>query len=709
MYSEHSKIISGLLPKAQEAERDQREMVRESEYFVDKRDGQWEPDIWQSRNGKPRYTFDKTNPIVNQISGEITRASFDSKVRPAGGDATKELAELYDGIVRNIESVSGAQHIYNAAAKRMIVSGLNGWMVKQAYIDGDSFDQDLMIEGLSDFVDRVWFDPQSIMQDKSDAEYCFLLTQMGVDEYKKAYPDGSGMSVGEDRDFDVYYYKAESIVVGQIFYKKKVMRELVRMTNGAVYVVDDKYEAIRDDLAKYGITEDSRRNRACNKVWSRKFDAGDWLEDEEETVFSWLPIIPNIGNFKITEGKCVYRGVVEKLMDQQRVYNYARSRQIEEGALAPRAKYWMTEEMAAGHEDELETMNTNSDAVQYFNPDPNMQGYVPQQNGGATVNAGLETAAAAAGIDLQESSGLMPAGYEGQGNQSGFAIEQLIDKSSVGTSWAFEAQEIAISHTTRILVDAIPKVYTNGRVMRILNEDGSFDMQKLNDEVIDQQTGQMVAINDLTKGTYDTICSAGKSYANRQQETLAAIEKLAAYDPSVIAEAGDIIYNNVEAPGMDMIAERKRAALMNAGAIPFDQMTDEEKQQAQQAAQQPQQPDAMMVAAQAEMQKAQAENDKNQLTMQKQQMEFQGQQMDFKIKQQKQSLETERARFELQKERAKYGLASQEQGRKDQMTRADIANKDADTLNKRLEAAERTGDLSAISNDELMRIAAGAN
>ena len=135
------------------------------------------------------------------------------------------------------------------------------------------------------------------------------------------------------------------------------------MSNGAVYTIDDDFKKVKDELTLLGIEEVRTRKAYQTKVYSRFFDQTDWLEDEEETIFDRIPIIPLYGNFKIVENKTIYWGVVEKLLDPQRVLNYSLSREIEEGALAPRAKYWMTLTQAAGHEASLETLNVNSDPM----------------------------------------------------------------------------------------------------------------------------------------------------------------------------------------------------------------------------------------------------------------------------------------------------------------------------------------------------------
>jgi hypothetical protein len=146
--------------------------------------------------------------------------------------------------------------------------------------------------------------------------------------------------------------------------------------------------------------------------------------------------------------------------------------------------------------------------------------------------------------------------------------------------------------------------------MRILGEDGSVDVKTINQPVFDQQSQKMVIVNDLSKGKFSVSCSAGPSFKNRQQETVAAITEIAAVDPTVIQIGSDILFNNLSSPGMDLIAQRKRQQLFQAGLIPVDQMSDEEKQQMQQMQSQPKQPDAATLLATAEINKAQAQADK---------------------------------------------------------------------------------------------------
>jgi len=706
-YDDHAKVIN-LLTAAQGADSDMRDQARDAQLFVSKKDGQWEPYWWNANQNKPRYTFDMTCPIVDQVAGEIEQADFDIRVSPAGGDATKDVALTYDGIIRNLENISNAKDVYTSAARGMITTGYDGWRIVQKYADDNSFDQDLMIEKIHNFIDRVWFDPAAEQQDKSDARYCFVLHPVAKDEFDKRWPESIGTSVPDDRDGEAYYDKAEVVVIGELLYVEKEERELVLMSNGQTYEVDDDFEKVVDDMALVGVTEIKRRKRKVNKVCSRFFDNDGWLGDDKDTVFNRIPVIPVYGNYKIIENKTVYSGVVEKLMDSQRVLNYSMSREIEEGALAPRAKYWMTLTQAAGHEDSLSTMNTNSDPVQFYNVDPEIPG-PPQQNGGAMVNPGLRTISEAMRGMIGYSAGMFASNMgDNPGLQSGVAIRSLQNKGDNATFKYNKAVQVAIAATGKVLVDAIPKVYDTERTMRILYEDNSFEMATINQPVIDQQTGEVVMLNDLSQGVYDVICKAGPSFKNRQQETLEMIIEMAKVDPTIMQIAGDVMMQNINSPAADQIAERKRDQMLKAGMIPMSQLTDEEQAQIQQQmAQQGQQQDPASIMAQAEMLKGQAEMARAQI----EQAKVQNEQMKIQVEAQKAQMSAQNDQqdnqvdvFKAQTDRMNTQIKAQEAGAKITKEGVQTEGVQLDNVKK---AQELSNPMANLSDAELIRIARG--
>ena len=614
-FANHTDVLTSL-DTAQSAEKNNRDKTREAHAFIDDRDGQWEPHLAKN-DKKPRYTFDMTNPIVDQVSGEIEQADFGIKVLPSGGEASEDNAAILDGLIRNIQNNSSADKIYASAAKAMVTSGIGGWRVTRKFIDGDSFDQDLIITRIEDFANRVWFDPNAVEQNKSDAEYAHVLQGLTQEAYKEKWPEGSEQSVGDDNFKSTCNVVKDDIIVGQVYWKKRVKRTLVLMTNGAVYEKDEEFAKIQDELAEQEITIKAERNRPKTVVMTRIYDGGGWLQEEEETVFSLIPVVPIYGNYKIESNQTKYRGVVEKLLDPQRVLNYSLSREIEEGALAPRAKWWMTLKQMAGFDKTLATLNTNTDPVQGYNHDPDSPG-APMQSGGAAINPGLSRISESMRGIIGGASGLFAANMgDNPGLQSGVAIKRLQDKGDTSTIGYFTSVEIGVEHTCRILVDGIPKTYDTERQVRNLHEDGSFEMQTLNQVTIDNETGDEVVLNDLSIGTYDVTCSAGPSFQNRQQEAVAGVIEVATVDPSILQIGGDVLLKNMPFPGSDILADRKRAQLFDAGLIPIDQMTDEEKQEmlASIEAKQGSGPTPDQMIGQAELMKAENETKKTDISV----------------------------------------------------------------------------------------------
>ena len=207
-----------------------------------------------------------------------------------------------------------------------------------------------------------------------------------------------------------------------------------------------------------------------------------------------------------------------------------------------------------------------------------------------------------------------------------------------------------------------PEVYDVERQVRILNEDGSFEMVILNEIqkgpdgmfIIDQQTGEVIRNNDLSHGKYDVTCSAGASFKNRQEQTKDELIKLGQVVPGMIERNADIFLNAGESPASKTAAERERAALVLAGVVPESQMTEEELQMMQTIQQQSEgQPDAAMELARAETLKAQADLQREELRGFEAQIKAQQQNVDNQLKAGKLQLDAERQEIEQQRENLK--------------------------------------------------------
>lgn len=642
--------VQKALESAQESDRDMRDIVKEVEVFLHKKDGQWEQGIINQRGAtRPRYTFDMCNPIVDQVSGPLQRSDFAIKVRPSGGDASKDIAKTHAGLVRNTENLSKAKTlVYNVAIKKIVATGLAGWKIEQAFADPKSFDQDLIIKPITNVRETVWLDEHSLMQDGSDSKMGWELIPMSRDEYTTKWPDGSRLSVGQNQNSTVYTEKPEFITVAQYFYLKAKKTTLVKLSNGRVYDQDsEEYDKVKDDLARLGVTEDGTREAEIMTCFQRIYDGSDWLTEEEETVFDGIPLILAYGNYDIIENKKVYSGEIVHLMDSQRVLNYAETKKVEETALSPKSKIAASAKQYAAYKTSWETMNTNNEPVLPWDHDPENPN-PPFRIEGGLVNPGLESVSANMRANIQASSGMFgPQMGDNPFQQSGKALEIQVDQGNEGKEDYFNALVIAYERTAQLLINAYPKIYDTKRQVRLLNQDGTFDMVTLHDTIQDEQTGEQVSILDLSQGIYDVTYDVGPGYKNQQQETIDAFLRMGEVDPSFIQQGKDIMVNQLNAPGMSDMHERVREQMVMSGAIPQEQLTDEESARIQQIqeSQQNQPPSPEEMIGQAEMTKANTEAQTAQFNQQVKQAELQLE--NIKLQQSQQKLDQEAAKIDL--------------------------------------------------------------
>ncbi|QDP52064.1 MAG: putative portal protein [Prokaryotic dsDNA virus sp.] len=593
----------------QESDLDQRQQAREADRFLLDKDGQWEESVARNIDSqkRPRYTFDRTTPIIESIMSDVEDMEFGSNVKPASGEATKEIALTYEGMVRAIEAESKAGSIYRNACRRMIRRGFDAWIVKAKFKDEWSFDQDLVVEAIPNAINRVWTSNTSVEPDSSDTDAAYVLTSVSPEEYKKQFPDGKGISVG-DADLGEHWdqYRPEVITFGERYYKKETKRTVCQLSNGEVVEKDDNFEKVADEYAQQGVTVVREKEVKDYQIYHRFFDGGGMLSKERETVFRTMPVVTVYGNHELLgeSSKITYSGLVLKMMDYQRVFNYGKSREIEEGALAPRKKLVMSRAMAKGSEKQIAALNVSADPVLFLNPDPEMPQGV-QELSGSQVNPHLTNISADMAMGMRDTANVSEA-MEGKSpaRMSEEALRLQVDRGIGGTKKWVNALVNGIERTCKILVQTIPTVYDTKRTMAITGADGAENIVTLNDEVYDNQSGEMVRVNTLNKGKYKVSCDAGKAFANKLEAGRAAMLELAAVDPSILQTGGDLLIKSMDAPYMNELGDRKRAQMLQAGMIPFDQMTDEEKQAAQQAAQQPKEPSPEDKIANAELIKA---------------------------------------------------------------------------------------------------------
>jgi hypothetical protein len=155
---------------------------------------------------------------------------------------------------------------------------------------------------------------------------------------------------------------------------------------------------------------------------------------------------------------------------------------------------------------------------------------------------------------MQAIMGIFDPAQQMIGNISGKALngqQQQVDMTNYDY---YDNLTRSISHTGKIILDLIPKIYDSQRVMRISGDDGKPDMITLNER---DAVGRV--LNDVTVGTYDVVMETGPGYNSKRQEAVDAMMPLLNSNPEMFKAAGDLVFRNMDFPGADMIADRLSA------------------------------------------------------------------------------------------------------------------------------------------------------
>ena len=609
----HSELKEAL-ESAQAIEEENREMAEEADSFVNVRGGMWEAHIWEQWDLRPRYTIDQVNPVIDGVVGEIEASYFGIKVSPMGEGATVETAKAYGGYIRGVEAKSSAAMIYKAAGRESVTTGIAGWRVVQRERFGNPFMQDLCIEELSNFKSRVWFNEGCIKRDASDAELCFVLDSVPYKLYEKEYPKATKTSFCDMRSYYNFNSGYEnSVVIAEIYERRHVKTTYVLFNNGKVYKKTEDLMMVLDELKKDGIEIVDEKDVYEPVYYHGIANGDDYIVGSEETSFRMNPVIPVYANYRVKDNGILYYGIVEKLMDPQRILNYSESKKVAESSLKPIEKVWMTSDQASTDRvvETLATANVNADPHQVYDyaegqPQPFKMAPTP-------MDQVLIEVAASNKQYIRDTANFNDA-VRGVGlsGQSGETVDKLQFKGNISNIKYFNALEVAIARTGQVIADTFHRVYDEPQEVASVEIDGTVTTVSLYDTMVDEQTGQTVILNDVSIGTHSVVCSAGPSFKNMQEKAARNMLEAAAFVPEILQRGADVFVRSLNSPMLDLVAERVRVALIEAGSIPYSQLTEKEKEAVkkvqEEKAKQPLGPleQAQLGIAQAEMKKADA-------------------------------------------------------------------------------------------------------
>jgi len=570
---------------AEDAEADNRRLWLEDVKFA-RLGEQWPDKVKAQREaeGRPCLTINKMPAFIRQVTNDARQNKPSIKCHPVDDDASEEVAEILDGLIRNIEYSSNADVAYDTALESAVTGGFGYFRISTDYACDDQFDQDIKIERVVNPL-NIYGDPCSTAADSSDWNSAFVTERLKTKEFTKKYPNAATSNFeadGHDQD----WFTDEKVRIAEYWTREEVAKTLLKLSDGSVMYAE-AYRKMYDILQVMGVTIVGERETKGYKVTQRIITGAEVLETNAWQG-KYIPIIPVFGDEINVEGKRHLVSLIRGSKDAQQMFNFWRTASTELVALAPKAPFIGPKGAFNTDADKWATANNKSHA--YIEYDGQMP---PQRQAFAGVPAGALQEALNASDDMKSIMGIYDASLGARSNEtSGRAIMARQREGDVSTFNFIDNLSRAIRHAGRVIVDLIPHVYDAPRIIRIIHEDGSNESVKINQEhqaeapMTDGMQGQpgspaqmqgpmgesqqkeqqefmqgLVKLYDVTSGKYDVTCQAGPSYTTKRQESADQMMQLMQAMPQAAPMIADLIAKNLDWPGADEIADRLKAML----------------------------------------------------------------------------------------------------------------------------------------------------
>jgi hypothetical protein len=554
-------------------EGDNRDLAVEDLRFIYDEDGQWTQESKNKRHGRPCYTYNRVIGAVNQVIGDQRQNKPSIKVRGVDSKADPKTAEVFTGLIRNIENCSDADTAYDTAFKFAAAGGMGVWRVVPEYENDDSFDQSIYIRRVANPF-TAYCDPSAKDFCKRDSNWWIVTEKIAKDTFTQQYPNCETKAI-EIGEFDSNWFFADDIRVAEYWRRKPKVKTIALLSDGRTVELDPEIKSILDELEALGVTVTKQRKVRGHVIEWFKVSGSEILEGPIEYNWKYIPIVPVYGRTINIEGEEKWQGIARHSKDAQRSYNYHRSTIVETAALTPKAPYMATPRMVKDHEAMWKQANVKNYPYLLYNIDPDSPLAKPYREPPPDIPAALITLAQQDVDDIKTTTGFFDPSLGARSNEtSGKAIMARQREGDVGSYEFIDNLAKAIKFTGEILVDMIPKVYDTERQVRVLGLDGKEDFVTINQEVKDEETGQVKLVNDIRQGKFDVAVTVGPSYTTQRQESAETLIALSGSSAIVAEAASDLIAKNLDVPGAEELEKRLRGILIQKGII---QPTEDDK------------------------------------------------------------------------------------------------------------------------------------
>jgi len=583
-----------------------------------------------------RGEFDMIRSAGKQILADLASNPIQNDFESIN-DTPDEVAELADGLYRRDANHNTSLEAFAVAEQEAVVCGVGAWIISTKYRSNKtgSKKQVIVRRPVYEANNNGYWDPNAKRIDKSDADYFSHLSAYSEDGYKKLVKELTGeeletISTSNFKHPEHSYTfpwiggAGKKIYVAEFYHREKVKEKLLTMTDPfgeTTLVRETALKNVMDEMldAGYEVADEKTID-----VWEvRKYIAsgaeilnGEMVDGErsgERIAGSHIPVVPEYGERAIVEGEEVYEGVTKLAKDPQRMRDFAYSYLTDMFSRSPREKPIFFREQIAGFESMYEMSGAQNNYPYLLQNMRDASGEMlplgqvatmPNVNIPPALTAAIELSAGA--IREVANPGL-PQDIADP-DISGKAVLALQARLDMQSMIYQEHKKFAMRRDGEIYISMASEIYDVPGKEKVELPDGTKKEVEVMQAVIDEETGEVVILNDLRMAEFEVTSRITASYTSQKEQTLDRLETvlagMAPDDPMRKAMQLKIIQlsDGVE---MEDLKEFANKQLVLSGIKTPE--TDEEKELLAQAQAQPPEPDAATLLAQAENKKGDAD------------------------------------------------------------------------------------------------------
>jgi Phage P22-like portal protein len=577
----------------QSAVREERMLALSDRRFYSVTGAQWEGDLAQQFENKPKFEVNKVHLAVIRIINEYRNNRITVEFTPKDGSTGDKLAETCNGLYRADEKDSVAEEAYDNAFEEAVGGGFGAWRLRACYEDDEDDEnerQRVRMEPIHDADSTVFFNLDAKRQDKADAKRCYVLSSMTVGAYKEEYNDDPTSWPHEinQREFD--WCSGDVVYVCEL-YKVEEKSELIHVFRGLddvdMMVPAAELEADEDKrtvLEATGFREVRQKRIKRRKVHKYLLSGGKVLKDEGYIAGKCIPIIPTYGKRWFVDNVERFMGHVRLAKDTQRLKNMQVSKLGEISALSSVEKPIVTPEQMAGHTIMWSEDNIKNYPYMLLNPMRDDAGNVQAAGPLAYTRVPNIPPAMAALLqiteqDMQDLLGNAQAGEQLQPNQSGRAVELIQQRLDMQVFIYMSNQAKAMKRSGEVWLSMSKElVIEENRRMKSVDGQNKVSSVVMNEPGYDAETGEETIENNLSEATFDVYADVGPSSGSRRAATVRALTGMMTItqDPTDLSVLSAMAMMNMEGEGLSETRDYYRQKLVKAGVV---KPTDEEMQQ----------------------------------------------------------------------------------------------------------------------------------